>query len=83
MTMEIFTVRFLGGVLLTGLGLLSLVIGIISLLPSEHHAIIGIILVVIGVTLIRFGRKTAKNAPPSGTRTAVDTLRKAKLLDKK
>ena len=81
--MEILTARFIGGIVVVALGLLSLVTGLFSLLPPTDNIAVGILLMVLGAILMPFGYKLAKGAPRPGHKTAIETLRKSELLTKK
>jgi len=80
--MKIFDARFAGGTILTGIGTVGAIAGLVSFLPPTSNAILGILLVAICLPMAVFGYRFAKNAPPSPTRTSVEALRKAGLLDK-
>jgi membrane protein implicated in regulation of membrane protease activity len=80
--MKLFTARFFGGTTMVAVGLFCLVIGTLSLLPPTNSVALGIILLVIGILVTPVGYKFAKDAPPAGHKTAIETLRKANLLDK-
>lgn len=80
--MKIFDAHFFSGTLLTGLGLTGLIAGIIMLIPPITYGATGVILILIGAPLTILGYKFAKNSYPVSSRTAVDTLRKAGMLDK-
>lgn len=81
--MKIFDARFAGGTILTGIGAVGTIAGIVSFLPPTSNALLGVLLIAICLPLAVFGYRFAKNTPPSSARTSVETLRKAGLLGKK
>lgn len=80
--MKIFDARFASGTILVGIGTVGTIAGILSFLPPTSNVILGILLVVICPPMAVFGYQLAKNASPSPTRTSVEALHKAGLLDK-
>jgi len=80
--MKLFTTRFFGGTLIVALGLFGLMFGLFSLFPPTNQTVIGIASSLVGVIFMFTGYKYAKDAPPAASKTAVDTLRQAGMLDK-
>ncbi len=80
--MKLLNVRFFAGTLLVGLGSLSVVIAVLSILPPDNNILLGIILGLVSIVLIFLGSKYVKDAPPPASKTAIDTLRQAGMLGK-
>ena len=80
--MKIFDARFVGGTILTAIGTIGTIAGVLSFIPPTSNVILGILLVVICLPLAIFGYHFAKNAHPAPAKTSIETLRKAGLLDK-
>ena len=80
--MKILDTRFVIGAILTGIGTVGIIAGILSFLPPTANAILGLSLVVVCLPLTIFGYKFAKNTHPNSAKTSVETLRKAGLLDR-
>lgn len=81
--MKVFTARFFGGTCTVAIGSLAILVGIVSLFPPASTVFLGIILMLVGIALTKFGFTVARDKPPAGSKTAVDTLRRAKMVDKK
>lgn len=81
--MKILDTHFATGTILTAVGTIGIIAGVFSFLPPTNNIVLGIFLLVVCLPLAIFGFRFAKNAPPSSTKTSVETLRKAGLLDKK
>ncbi len=84
--MKVFNARFFGGVCIVAVGSLAVLTGIMPLLSPEktnYTAITGIVLILAGAICIKIGFNIAKDTPKPGSKVTIDTLRRAKLLDKK
>lgn len=80
--MKIFNARFIGGTLVVAAGLLSLVLGFLLALPPDNNIIVGILLAVLGFIVVKAGFIIVKDTIPNQSKTEIEILRKAKLLDK-
>ncbi len=80
--MKIFNVRFFGGTFIVALGLFLVAVGFASLFPPTSNILMGVVLLLVGLAITKFGFIIAKDEPPAGHKTIIDMLRRAKMLGK-
>jgi|GEM_PF-1383767 len=81
--MKIFDFSFFSGTVLVAIGIPLFIVGALFLIPPNNDWVRAAILLVLGASCILFGRKMARKDPPVASKVAIETLRKAGMLDGK